>query len=225
MNPHHHEDHDIVSMHAGTAREPASTALVVFIMGTMFFSGLFLFSNSGGFQSSVYNADAVSWSGEGGGDAKSADPMILGKSVFMRNCALCHQATGLGAAGQFPPLAGSEWVLAKDWHGDNHIVRIVLNGLHGPVTVKGQPFDSAMAAWGTVLKDEQIAAVLTYIRNEWGNKAPPISTEFVARIREENKDRRDAWTQAELKAIPREMDEAKPAAEPEAAPKQEEKPR
>jgi hypothetical protein len=62
-----------------------------------------------------------------------------------------------------------------------------------------------MAPWGKTLKDEQIAAVLTYVRNEWGNKAPPIPTEFVAKIREETKDRTDPWTQKELEAIGKEL--------------------
>jgi mono/diheme cytochrome c family protein len=129
--------------------------------------------------------------------------MVIGKRLFTQNCAVCHQQTGLGVAGQFPPLAGSEWVLSQDWHGDNHIVRIVLHGFHEPVTVKGEQFNNVMAPWGKVLKDEQIAAVLTYVRNEWGNKAPPITKEFVSKIREETKDRTEPWTQKELQSIGR----------------------
>ena len=79
-------------------------------------------------------------------------PWLIGKRVFTQNCIVCHQQTGLGVPGQFPPLAGSEWVLSQDWHGDNHIVKIVLHGFQGLVTVKGQQFNNVMAPWGKVLK-------------------------------------------------------------------------
>ena len=94
-------------------------------------------------------------------------------------------------------------MLSEDWHGDNHIVKIVLHGFQGQATVKGQQYNNVMAPWGKVLKDDQVAAVLTYVRNEWGNKASPINKDFVAKIREQNKDRTEAWTQKELQAIGR----------------------
>jgi len=197
---------DVTELHAAPEREHVSLWLIVLIMGLMFFGGMFLWANSGGFQSDIYNTDKISWSGAGaGGPAAAPDPMVVGKRVFTQNCAVCHQASGLGVAGQFPPLVGSEWPLSVGWHGDNHLVEIVLNGLQGVVTVKGQPYNNAMAPWGTVLKDDQIAAVLTYVRNEWGNKAPPIPKEFVAKIREQTKGRTDPWTQKELQAIGREL--------------------
>lgn len=67
-----------------------------------------------------------------------------------------------------------------------------------------------------MLKDEQIAAVLTYVRNEWGNKAPPITKEFVSQIREQTKDRTEPWTQKELQATDRVLvgDGAAPAPAP-----------
>ncbi len=179
----------------------------------------YLALNSGGFQSDVYNANQVSWTGAGaGGPAAAPDPMVIGKRVFSQNCAVCHQATGLGVAGQFPPLAGSEWVLSQDWHGDNHIVKIVLHGLGGPVNVKGAKYNNAMAPWGKVLKDDQIAAVLTYVRNEWGNKAPAITPEFVAKVREDSKARTEPWTENDLKAVGRELVNEAAATPAEAAP-------
>ena len=87
-----------------------------------------------------------------------------GRETFNFVCADCHQSTGLGLAGQFPPLAGSEWVLGE---GPNRIIRIVLNGVQGPIEVKGQAFNNAMPAQKDILKDDQIAAVLTFIRNQW----------------------------------------------------------
>jgi mono/diheme cytochrome c family protein len=204
-------EEDVFALHVASEREPIKLWLLAVIMGMMFFGGMFLLANSGGFQVDVYDANRVSWSGGGGGPAAAPDPMVLGKRVFSQYCAVCHHPNGEGVGGQFPPLVGSEWVLAQDWHGDNHLVKVVLHGLGGPVTVKGKPFNNQMAPWGKVLKDEQIAAVLTYIRNEWGNKAPPISTEFVAKVREETKDRTTPWTQKDLQAIPRVIEEAAPA--------------
>lgn len=182
--------------------EPVGIWLIVFIFALTFWGGMYLAYNSGGFQSDVFNPTKVAW--DGGGAAVQAgppDPMVLGKKVFTRNCAVCHQATGLGVPGQFPPLAGSEWVLSQDWHGDNHLVKIVLKGLQGPVTVKGQQFNNAMTPWEQ-LKDEEIAAVLTFIRNEWGNSAPPISAQFVAEVRAST-ERSEPWTQKDLQAIPK----------------------
>ena len=157
------------------------TWLIIGFLALAFLGAGYLFWNSGGFKVNVFNPARVAWDGAGSGGAAAApDPMVIGKRLFTQNCAVCHQQTGLGVAGQFPPLVGSEWVLSQDWHGDNHIVKIVLHGFHGPVTVKGEQFNNVMAPWGKVLKDEQIAAVLTYVRNEWGNKAPPITKDFVA---------------------------------------------
>lgn len=200
--------------------ESLSPWLMVAFLAIAFLGAGYLFWNSGGFQANVFNPSRVAWDGAGAGAAASApDPMVIGKKVFTQSCAVCHQTNGQGVAGQFPPLVGSEWVLSKDWHGDNHIVKIVLNGLQGPVTVMGAQYNNAMAPWGSVLKDDQIAAVLTYVRNTWGNQAAPITKEFVAQIREETKDRKDPWTQKELQAIERILvGEAAAAPAPEAAP-------
>ncbi len=80
----------------------------------------------------------------------------------------------------------------------------ILYGMQGPITVKGVPFSNAMAPWNQ-LSDQQIAGVLTYIRSEWGNNAPPITPEFVAKIRASTPARSEAWTMSELQAIPREL--------------------
>jgi mono/diheme cytochrome c family protein len=105
-----------------------------------------------------------------------------GKRIFEVTCILCHQATGLGKEGIAPPLAGSEWVQAPK--GDR-IARIVLNGLSGPINVKGQDYNLAMLAWRDTYNDDQIAAVLTYIRSQWGNKGGPISPDVVKAARAE----------------------------------------
>jgi mono/diheme cytochrome c family protein len=184
--------------------EPIPLWLVTVFFVIIFWAGMYLAYNSGGFEANVFNPDQVSWAGGGGAAAGPPDPKVLGKRLFTANCVVCHQSSGQGVPGQFPPLAGSEWVLAKDWAGDNHVVSIVLHGLQGPVQVAGGNFNNAMPPWKQ-LNDEQIAAILTYVRSEWGNDAPPITPEYVARMREQTADRTEPWSQKELQAIGREM--------------------
>ena len=108
----------------------------------------------------------------------------LGEATFKESCALCHQTTGLGKEGQFPPLAGSDWLLAP---GPNRIGRIVLNGLTGPIRVEAAngvvSLNASMAALGGTYNDEKIAAVLTYARQQWGNNAPKVTPEQIQKIR------------------------------------------
>jgi mono/diheme cytochrome c family protein len=135
--------------------------------------------------------------------AKVATPVAAkaqgpdGKQVYATTCAACHQATGLGVEGTYPPLAGSEWVTGDE----GKLVRIVLHGLTGPVEVAGETYAGAMPPWAGVLKDADIAAVTTYLRSTWGNKAAPITESTVASIRSSTKARTAPWTAAELAAI------------------------
>lgn len=131
-----------------------------------------------------------------------ADALIVrGKKVYGTYCVACHQPSGLGLPGQFPPLVGSEWALAD---GPNRIIRIVLNGLTGPITVKGTEFNNTMLPWRDQLTDEDIAGVLTFVRSnkEWGHKAPPVTPAQVKAIRDATVDRPSNWTSQELLALP-----------------------
>jgi len=113
--------------------------------------------------------------------------LAKGALVYKNVCAACHQNDGNGSASQnAPPLAGSEWVLAKD---PTRIIHIVLNGLGGPITVKGKEWGAVqMPPWKAVLSDEDVAMVLTFVRNTWGNKAPSVAPSQVQPIREQTKD-------------------------------------
>jgi len=120
-----------------------------------------------------------------------------GKTVYSTTCAACHQATGEGVEGTYPPLANSEWV-----NGDEaKVVRIVLHGLTGPVEVAGETYAGMMPPWGGVLKDADIAAVLPYVRSAWGNKAAPITAAKVAAIRAATTSRAAPWTAADLAQV------------------------
>jgi mono/diheme cytochrome c family protein len=181
--------------------EPIPLWRVSFFMALVFWGGAYLAFNSGGFESTVFNPSQVSWTGGGAVAKGPPDPRVVGKRLFTANCVACHQATGLGVAGQFPTLVGSEWVLTEGWHGDNHLIGVLLHGLQGAIQVKGETYNGAMPPWKQ-LKDDQIAAILTYIRSEWGNNESPITAEQVAKVREETAAQTEPYTQAQLQAIP-----------------------
>ncbi len=132
---------------------------------------------------------------------KAASPMTAeermlfnaGKTVYEMACVPCHQPHGMGQEGLAPPLAQSEWVSGSP----ERLVRIVLNGLRGPIKVKGQTYELDMPSLG-VLTDEQIAAVLTYIRREWNHGFSAVSPALVKKVREASATRVDAWTAADL---------------------------
>ncbi len=106
--------------------------------------------------------------------------IAAGKAHFNGTCSVCHQDTGLGIPGVFPPLAKSDFI-AKD---PEQAIHIVLNGLSGKVTVNGKEYDSVMPPMSQLNNDE-IANVLTYVFNSWGNKDGRVSAEQVAKIRAE----------------------------------------
>lgn len=120
----------------------------------------------------------------------------LGKNAYM-NCASCHQPNGMGA-GDYPPLAGSKYVTGDP----QRLISIVHNGVKGPIEVKGKTYGNiAMVAYGNgiaITNDAEFAALLTYIRAEWGNQASPITAEQVKFTREALKDRKEQWTPQEL---------------------------
>ena len=129
--------------------------------------------------------------------AAAKEQLPNGGSVYATTCAACHQATGEGVSGVFPPLVGSEWVTGDE----AKLVRILLHGVTGPIEVAGETFNGMMPGWGTTLKDADIAAVLTYVRSTWGNKGTPITVATVAKIRAATTSRTTPWTAAELAGV------------------------
>ena len=134
-----------------------------------------------------------------GGGGEQLDPVQLAMkkgSATYALCGGCHQGSGMGVPGQFPPLAGSDWAMG----GTERNIRVVLHGLVGPIKVKGADFatPNAMPPQGAVLSDQDIANVLTFIRNSWGNKAGLVTKEMVQKVREAEKARATPWTAAEL---------------------------
>jgi nitrite reductase (NO-forming) len=100
-----------------------------------------------------------------------------GQRVFMQTCFACHQPDGKGLPAIFPPLAGSDFLKADR----ERPIRVVTKGLTGPVTVNGQAFNNIMPP--QVLTDQQIADVLTYVTNSWGNSGTPYNVDDVRRVK------------------------------------------
>ena len=181
---------------------PVAVPVIVFIALAviLYWGGLFLDEHGGGFSAKVYRPfgsekDVAAMQPKtAGGEA-----VIKGKDVFGRTCAPCHQASGQGLPGQFPPLVASEWVLTAN---PERAIRIVLNGLTGPVTVKGAEYNNTMVPWREALTDDDIANVLTYVRQEWGNKAAAVKPEDVKKVRDATADKVGNWTAEELQQVP-----------------------
>ena len=199
-------DEQIQKVHAILLREKAEPTegnppLPLMLLGLMsaliLFSAIYLGRYSGGFDPLVYDERILPGMLDNGAAPVFQDPKVIGKRVFA-NCLACHLTTGLGQPGNYPPLAGSEWALGPE----DRIIRIVLNGLSGPITVKNTSFNNTMPAFGPLLRDEQIADVLTYVRSEWGNNAPAVSPDKVKEIRAAVAGRNGLWTPEELLKLP-----------------------
>ncbi len=120
-----------------------------------------------------------------------------GKGIYTALCAGCHQPSGLGMQGLAPGLVDSEWVLAAS----DIPIRILMNGLAGPIKVGPVSWNLEMPPLGAALSDEQIAAVLTYVRREWEHNGSPVSLAAVAKLRGELGGRTKSWSESELKAL------------------------
>ena len=183
-NPNPSNDAPEPEPRAGSARAPIWLFVLAAVLA---FGGMgFLDRHGGGFDPLVYQPYKSRAELDIDQPMPGPDLFLRGRKVYdeIAKCVLCHLPTGRGSSIQFPPLAGSEWVLAKE---PGRLIRIVLHGLQGPVPVNGQQFESSgMPPWKDTLNDEEIAAVITFIRTnpEWGNNASPVTPEQVKAIRD-----------------------------------------
>jgi nitrite reductase (NO-forming) len=104
-----------------------------------------------------------------------------GKKVFLTSCFACHMANGEGLPAVFPPLANSDYLKADK----DRAIKTVLKGMSGPITVNGKPYNNMMPP--QEFTDDQVADVLTYVMNEWGNRYGSVAPADVKRVRNENK--------------------------------------
>jgi len=162
----------------------AASVVLLFVMG--FYLGRY----SGSWSTVAHEVESPA--------AAAAGPVkrtVNGTVVFTGVCQTCHQTDGNGVAGQYPPLAGSEWV-TRDAATP---IRIVLYGLEGPITVKQTAFNNKMTPFHDKLTDDEIAAVVTHIRSSWRNSASAVTAEEVADLRAKY-GVRGSWSAAELSA-------------------------
>jgi mono/diheme cytochrome c family protein len=124
----------------------------------------------------------------------------IGREVYLRDahCATCHQPNGEGTPGIYPPLAKSDWI-----QDDERLIKLALKGLWGPIEVAGQHFDPSkgvppMMGFGEMLNDNELAAVLSYVRQSFGNDGDLISAESVRKVREATRGRANFYMVEEL---------------------------
>ncbi|AGW94350.1 MULTISPECIES: c-type cytochrome [Cupriavidus] len=123
---------------------------------------------------------------------------VDGAQVYAANCQACHQAGGQGLPGVFPPLAGSPWVTGDP----GPLVQLVLHGMTGEIEVLGKTYSGSMPAFGAQLADNELAAVLSYVRSNWGNSAPAVEPDALAAARQLSADQKAQWNgAAELRAF------------------------
>ncbi len=180
---------------------PLLVLLILFVM--MLFAGLvYMDIHAGGFSPLVYAPyrDLKHVAGSHPLAPGGAD-LAKGLAVYSMSCQPCHQQNGLGSPSQAPPLAGSDWVNEKN---PARLIRIPLKGLTGPITVSGQAWTAvpSMPAQGEGLSDEDLSALLSYIRQAWGNKAPQVTAAQVKQVRQEISGHSGPFTPDQLKAVP-----------------------
>jgi nitrite reductase (NO-forming) len=116
------------------------------------------------------------------GTLTRAQQAEAGGVLFKGTCSTCHQENGQGLADVFPPLAKADFLTSNP----SRAIEIVLNGLTGPVTVNGKQYDSVMPPMSQ-LNDDEVANILTYVLNSWGNEGPAITAAQVAQVRAKTK--------------------------------------
>jgi len=184
-----------------TGLEPATIKVFAVCAIFMMIGGAY-FGAHGGFNGSSllpgYTPKAPGDEGEGAPKLTEFEQWHEdGKNAYAI-CANCHQADGNGQAGKYPPLAGSEWVN----EGTERLALLVLHGLQGPISVKGQTYGAggeAMPPHKSSMTPKKVAQVLTYIRSAWGNPATDIvTTEMIESALASSSDRTEAYTAGEL---------------------------
>lgn len=147
-------------------------------------------------QTLVILAASVAFTAVSTAQDAAADQLAEGKKNYMLICVACHQPTGAGLPPVFPPLTKSPYVNGSA----ERFASIILKGNAGPFTVDGKPYNQIMPPQEATLTDEKIAAIMTFVRANFGNTPAPVTAEVVAAARKKYADRKTPWTQAELDA-------------------------
>ena len=199
------QDEHMQDVHAQLMREkeepqegfsPVPIFLMFIFAALCFWGGVYLVEHSGGYRWDAYSPDF----NPNAGAPKPIEITLFdrGAKVYRNQCAQCHQADGNGVLGVYPPLVASNWVT-----GHPQVVsRILINGLNGPIVVKGSNYNGNMPAFGSsglALSDKDIAGVITYIRQEWGNSASDVTVATIAEYSDLYAGRSVPWQAADLK--------------------------
>jgi mono/diheme cytochrome c family protein len=162
------------------ANSPVPVWIITLMLVLLFFGAIYFDRNSGWFDQQVYSPYASSQN-LALYQPKSGEAALFAhaKTVYETVCGTCHGNDGIGKPNQAPPLAGSEWI-ARDIQT---FVRIPQAGLNGPIQVNGQNWNLSMAPMGAGLSDADLAGVLSYIRQSWGNKGGAVSADDVKAAR------------------------------------------
>ncbi len=145
------------------------------------------------------DAGGADWQSEHRGLIKA--PRLSGREIYQQECATCHGAHGEGVAGKYPALANSSWVNGPPIR----LTALVLDGVRG-TKESASSTHGVMPAWWRILTPASIADVLTYIRQSWGNNAPPISAPYVRKLGYRFAVRPGFWSWSDLKALPADKD-------------------
>lgn len=147
-------------------------------------------------QTLAFLAASVAFTAVSTAQDAAADQLTEGKKHYMLICVACHQPTGLGLPAVFPPIAKSPYVNGSA----ERFASIILKGNAGPFTIEGKPYNQIMPPQEATLTDDKIAAIMTYVRANFGNTPAPVTAEVVASARKKYAERKTPWTQAELDA-------------------------
>jgi len=162
------------------------------IFGVMLFSTFYLGSYIGDFSPNPWLQSTDPPVAAAG--VEPEEVTVSGSQIYSSRCANCHQASGEGIAGAFPPLNKAAWVTDNK----GQIIRILLHGMIGEVEVRGAKYNGNMPAWGTQLSDAEIAAVITHVRQSWENNASEVTAEEVKTVRDQTTGRTAPWEADEL---------------------------
>lgn len=199
------QDEQMQDVHAQLMREkeephegfsPVPIFLMFAFAALCFWGGVYLVEYSGGYRWDAYSPDFKP------GTERAKPPEISlfdrGARIYRNQCAQCHQAEGNGVAGVYPPLAGVDWVTGHP----QVIARILINGLNGQIEVAGNTYNGNMPAFGPNglgLNDRDIAAVITYVRQEWGNDASEVTPDMISQYVADYGSRTAPWKAVELR--------------------------
>ena len=214
------QDGQMQDVHAQLMREkeepqegfsPVPIFLLFIFAALCFWGGVYFVENSGDYRWDAYDPHFKA----------SATAAVIpeislfdrGAKIYRAQCASCHQAEGNGIPGVYPPLGGSDWVTG---HSET-LARILINGLNGPIEVNGSTYNGNMPAFGPGglnLKPKDIAGVMTYIRQEWGNAASEVPESALVAYMDLYSGRSTPWQAPDLRAdLGEDLAELAPAAD------------